>query len=92
MRSVMAIHHESDSAFARAVRAVGSQLAFGRLIGRRQSVISDWLRDGRPLPAEYVFAVEAATGISRHDLRPDIYPRDLSPAPGAPSSPEGSAE
>lgn len=73
----MALHHDSDSALARAVRAAGSQLAFGALIGKRQSVVNDWLRDERPLPAELVFKVEAATGISRHDLRPDIYPRDV---------------
>jgi DNA-binding transcriptional regulator YdaS (Cro superfamily) len=35
---------------------------------------------GRRLPAEHVLAVEAATGVSRHDLRPDIYPREDAPA------------
>ena len=28
------------------------------------------------MPAEYVLRTEAATGVSRHDLRPDIYPRE----------------
>lgn len=28
------------------------------------------------MPAEYVRIAEAATGVSRHDLRPDIYPRE----------------
>ena len=72
----MALEHQSDSALARAVRKAGSQTAFGNLLGKRQSVVHDWLRHGRPLPAEHVLAVEAATGISRHDLRPDIYPRE----------------
>lgn len=72
----MALEHDSDSALAQAVRALGSQSAFGRLLGKRQSVIFGWLRDSRPLPAEHVLAVEEATGISRHDLRPDIYPRE----------------
>ncbi|QCI92292.1 YdaS family helix-turn-helix protein [Novosphingobium sp. EMRT-2] len=72
----MALEHESDSALAIAVRAVGSQSAFGRLLGKRQSVVFGWLRDARPLPAEHVLKVEQATGVSRHDLRPDIYPRD----------------
>lgn len=35
--------------------------------------ISQWTK----VPAERVLAVEESTGISRHDLRPDIYP----PAP-----------
>lgn len=77
----MALEHDSDSVLAIAVRKAGSQSAFGRLIDKRQSVIHDWLRDGKPLPAEHVLAIEAATGISRHDLRPDIYPREDPPAP-----------
>lgn len=72
----MALEHNSNSALAIAVRAAGSQSAFGRLLGKRQSVVFGWLRDQRPLPAEHVLKVEQATGVSRHDLRPDIYPRD----------------
>lgn len=72
----MALEHQSDSALAKAVRKAGSQSAFGRMIGRRQSSVHDWLRDKKPLPAEFVLKVEAETGISRHDLRPDIYPRE----------------
>tara|TARA_B100001105_G_scaffold138962_1_gene111298 strand:+ start:433 stop:678 length:246 start_codon:yes stop_codon:yes gene_type:complete len=63
------------AALRRAVSCVGGQVAFARLIGRSQSAISKMLNDERPLPAEHVLAVEQATGISRHDLRPDIYPR-----------------
>ena len=70
----MALEHDSETALARAVREAGSQSAFGRLIDKRQSVINGWLREGRPLPAEFVLTIEAATGISRHELRPDIYP------------------
>lgn len=28
----------------------------------------------RRVPAEFVLKVEALTGVSRHELRPDIYP------------------
>lgn len=76
----MAVEHHSDSALAKAVRWMGSQSAFARLIGRAQQTVNDWLRDGRPLPAEYVLTVEAATGISRHELRPDLYPVEDAPA------------
>lgn len=34
--------------------------------------VSQWKR----VPAERVIAVEKVTGISRHDLRPDLYPRE----------------
>lgn len=76
----MAIEHESDSALADAVRKAGSQTAFGRIVGKNQSVIHDWLRESRPLPAELVLLVERQLGVSRHDLRPDLYPREDSPA------------
>lgn len=79
----MALEHDSDSALALAVRKAGSQTAFGKLIGKGQSVIHDWLRDEKPLPAEYVLTVEAELGISKHALRPDIYPLDDSPASSA---------
>lgn len=85
----MAIHHDQDSALAKAIRKVGSQTAFGNLLGKRQSVVSGWLLRGTPLPAEHVLAIEAATGISRHDLRPDIYPIDLPASPSPSSDPQG---
>jgi DNA-binding transcriptional regulator YdaS (Cro superfamily) len=88
----MALEHSSDSALAAAVRKAGSQSAFGRLIGKRQSVVFGWLKQGKPLPGELVFEVEAKTGISRHELRPDLYPRDLAPFPAESIEPESSSE
>lgn len=76
LASSMALEHESDSALARAVRVAKSQSAFGRLIGKPQSTISFWLSQRRALPGDYVLTVERQTGISRHDLRPDLYPRE----------------
>lgn len=70
----MGIEASSDTALAQAVRAAGSQSAFARLIGRNQSTVHDWVREGRPLPGEYVLAIERQTGVSRHELRPDLYP------------------
>lgn len=46
----------------------------GKLV--RQGVVSNWvLRDGR-CSHQYVLQVEKVTGISRHELRPDLYPDD----------------
>jgi DNA-binding transcriptional regulator YdaS (Cro superfamily) len=70
----MGIEASIESPLALAVRKIGSQSAFARLIGRGQATVHDWLRDGKPLPGEYVLAIERETGISRHDLRPDLYP------------------
>lgn len=76
----MALEHESDSALARAVRAAGSQSAFARLVGTRQSTVHDWLKTGRISPDRKVMErVERGTGISRHDLRPDVF----GPAPAS---------
>ncbi|WP_299307826.1 YdaS family helix-turn-helix protein [uncultured Croceicoccus sp.] len=88
----MALEHESNSPLAIAIRRAGSQTAFAKLIGKRQSVVNYWLQVSKPLPAEHVLPIEAATGVSRHDLRPDIYPRETSssavatPAPCAAES------
>jgi len=81
----MALEHESDTALARAVRAAGSQSAFGRLIGKRQSVINGWLDRGELLPSKFVETIEEATGISRYDLRPDLahlFSGDAAPSRG----------
>ncbi|WP_082794858.1 transcriptional regulator [Sphingomonas sanguinis] len=74
----MSLEHQINSVLAEAVRAAGNQTAFGRLIGKRQSSVREWLKNDRPLPAEHVLAIEEATGISRHRLRPDIYPEPTS--------------
>ena len=70
----MSLEAHLTTPLAKAVRVLGSQSAFGRLIGRSQPTVWGWLSEDKPLPAEHVLTVEAATGISRHALRPDIYP------------------
>lgn len=47
-----------------------SQLA--AKLGVRQNVVSNWRGRGK-VAADRVLDVEAATGVSRHDLRPDIF-------------------
>lgn len=67
------------AAIKRAVEIVGGQSAMARLLGRAQASVWAWVNKGTPVPAEHCFAIEDATGVSRHDLRPDIYPRDDAP-------------
>ncbi len=62
------------AAFDEAIAISGSQSAFERETGARQQNVSNWIKRGKPLPAEFVLAAEKATGVSRHRLRPDIYP------------------
>ncbi len=63
-------------AFRKAVNLAGGQTALASICGCTQGNIWQLLRKESPLPAEYVLAAERATGVSRHDLRPDIYPRE----------------
>ena len=66
----------AHKAFRRAVALAGSQSAFARAIGELQQNVSNWLRWRWPLPLRLVEKTEELTGVSRHDLRPDIYPRE----------------
>lgn len=81
---------QTSQALRDAIEAIGSQSAMAALLGITQGAISRWLARGNALPAEHVLKVEAATGISRHDLRPDLYPRDK-PAPDHSGTPERAA-
>lgn len=63
-------------ALLEAVSAAGSQARLAVVCGCTTPNIWQLVQRGRPLPAEYVLRVEAATGVSRHRLRPDIYPAD----------------
>jgi DNA-binding transcriptional regulator YdaS (Cro superfamily) len=56
------------------VEKIGSQSAYARLCGVSQTAVWKWLQSGKRLPAEHVITVEAESGVSRHLLRPDIYP------------------
>lgn len=71
----------SHKALLRAMSAFdGNQSKFAAAIGTSQQLVSYWMSKEKELPAEYVLAAEKATGVSRHDLRPDIYPREESAA------------
>lgn len=67
-------------ALARAVDLIGGQAALARLLKVSQPSVFGWIKRGKGLPADHALAVEAATGVSKHDLRPNIYPKDASPA------------
>lgn len=60
-----------------AVHRAGSQSALARICGVSQTAVWKWLQSGKRLPAEFVLKVEAETTVSRHLLRPDIYPVSL---------------
>lgn len=58
------------------VTKAGSISQMGRDLDIPQSTMSRIVNSSKQLPAEYVITAERLYGISRHDLRPDIYPRE----------------
>ncbi len=60
-----------------AVSEAGSQSALARICGISQTAVWKWLQSSKRLPAEYCLVVERETGVSKHLLRPDIYPADV---------------
>lgn len=69
--------HTPESALLRAIDTMGSQGAMARLLNISQPAVWKWVNRHKVLPPQYVLAVEAATGVSRHALRPDIYPIEM---------------
>lgn len=58
-----------DAGLEEAIRAAGGVGALAQKLGISQPSVSNWSR----VPAERVVAVEAATGVMRGALRPDLY-------------------
>jgi TorA maturation chaperone TorD/DNA-binding transcriptional regulator YdaS (Cro superfamily) len=63
-----------DDGLEEAIRAVGGVGALAKRLGISQPSVSNWRR----VPPERVLAVETATGVGRHLLRPDLYPETRS--------------
>jgi TorA maturation chaperone TorD len=59
----------NDPGLDDAIRAAGGVTELARRIGLSQPSVSNWSR----VPAKRVLSVEAATGIARAILRPDLY-------------------
>src|SRR5579864_2704099 len=59
----------NDPGLQQAIHAAGGVTELARRISVSQPSVSNWSR----VPSERVIAVEAATGVSREVLRPDLY-------------------
>lgn len=60
-----------------AAAAAGGQSSLARKLACTPQAVQRWCATGK-IPAERVIDVEVASGISRHVLRPDIYPAEES--------------
>jgi len=61
---------DDKSPLERAKERVGGQAALAKLIGVTAQAISQW----EEVPPLRVLDVERASGVSRSELRPDLYP------------------
>lgn len=62
------------SSLQKAIGIAGSAKELARRIGVSPQALSQW----KVVPTGRVLAVESATGVSRTELRPDIYPAEAS--------------
>lgn len=59
-----------DVVIAFALRKAGGRTALAKKLGISPQAISQW----KEIPVLRVLEIERITGVSRHDLRPDVYP------------------
>lgn len=65
------------NAINEAIERAGGVSHLGAIVGVAHSSVIGW-RQERRIPARHVLPIEQATGISRHRLRPDLYPESPS--------------
>lgn len=63
----------SIEAMTLATKSAGSQTALARHLGCTPQNVQRMCATGN-VPAKHVIKIEAVTGVSRHSLRPDLYP------------------
>lgn len=61
----------------RCADSVGGLAKLAALLGVRHQSFYSWKR----VPAERVLDIERITGVSRHELRPDLYPVETAAPP-----------
>lgn len=59
---------------ARAIKCIGSQVKLADAIGCGQSTLSNYLLNKKKCSAKVAIAIEQATGVPRHAIRPDLFP------------------
>ena len=66
------------AALAKAVRLLSSQMKTGKAIGVSGQAVSEVMRRGRRVPAEWCLKIQQATAgaVTANALRPDLYPKE----------------
>lgn len=66
---------DTRDALTRAAGAFGGFAELAKRLHVTRQAVSAWRQRGC-VPAERVIEIERLTGVSRYDLRPDIYPQE----------------
>ena len=54
-------------------RFPGRQADLARQLGVSPQAVNQWVKGRRPVPVRLALAIERVTGVSRHELRPDVF-------------------
>jgi DNA-binding transcriptional regulator YdaS (Cro superfamily) len=56
-----------------AIEKAGGRGAVAEMFGITAEAVRQWTLADRRIPAEYILRLEEASGVSRYNLRPDVY-------------------
>lgn len=68
----VARHNPQRAALMRACVDAGGMAALGRKVNRSREAVRQWLAAGQT-PDEVTRAVARASGVPKHELRPDLF-------------------
>lgn len=70
--------HDLATGVKAAIKAFGTQTALADALGIERSAVSQW----KHIPHKRVLEIEKMSSgqVTRHELRPDLYPDDRAPA------------
>ncbi|WP_303748390.1 transcriptional regulator [Stenotrophomonas pigmentata] len=54
-------------------RFPGRQADLARQLGVSPQAVNQWVKGRRPVPVRLALVIERVTGVSRHELRPDVF-------------------
>lgn len=57
----------------RAIKSAGGQKDLADSLKVHPALVSQWATKRRPVAAHHVLTIETLTGVSRHELRPDVF-------------------
>lgn len=63
---------DSPKPVSEIIKLLGGPTEAARKLNIKPNVVMMW-RKRRSIPADRVLAVEAITGVSRHEMRPDVF-------------------